>query len=458
MDHPRLYWNIHCTPGTDWVRFTPVEVPRDRVWTSKDDARYLSPWIGLPGGQHTLGLARNWHFASVILWIGNGAVFYILLFATGQWRRIVPTSWHVVPDAWAVFVHYATLHMPPEPDTFYAYNPLQQLAYFGAVFVLAPLSIATGPSMSPALVNRFRRSARIRGNRQIGRSVHFIVMCAWLTFIAVHVILVAVTGLARNMGHIVLGADDGRLLGLVLGGVGIAAVLVALVMANWLSRRRPRAVQHATAGIIDPLLALTLDRFAPKAEYRKEDISPFFWPNGTMPVTRAWKALAADRFRDYRLTIDGLVDEPVSLSLEDIRGLGKETHITLHHCIQGWSGIAAWGGLPVRELLTLVRPKPQVRAVVFYSFASGDQGVPYYESLPLQTVLHPQTLLAYEMNFAPLPELHGAPLRLRIENQLGFKMVKWICRLELVEDVRPICIGEGGYHEDNEFFNTMAGI
>ena len=66
MDHPRLYWNVHCTPGTEWIRFTPIEVPRDRVWTAKDDARYISPWIGLPGGKHTLGIARHWHFASVV--------------------------------------------------------------------------------------------------------------------------------------------------------------------------------------------------------------------------------------------------------------------------------------------------------------------------------------------------------------------------------------------------------
>ena len=129
MDHPRLYWNVHCTPGTEWLRFTPVEVPTDRVWTAKDDARYLSPWIGLPGYRHThrhgpalalpqravLGRQRRWSSS-------------VLLFGTGQWRRLVPTSWRVVPDAWAVFVHYATFHLPPEPDGFYRYNALQQLA------------------------------------------------------------------------------------------------------------------------------------------------------------------------------------------------------------------------------------------------------------------------------------------------------------------------------------------
>ena len=138
MDHPRLYWNVHCTPGTEWLRLTPVEVPRDGVWTSKDDSRHLAPWIGLPGYRHSVGMARHWHFLSVLFWVGNGLAFVTLLLASGQWRRLAPTSWRIVPDAWAVFVHYATFHLPLEPNGFYGYNSLQQLAYFGVVFLLAP--------------------------------------------------------------------------------------------------------------------------------------------------------------------------------------------------------------------------------------------------------------------------------------------------------------------------------
>jgi thiosulfate reductase cytochrome b subunit len=138
LDHPRLYWNVHCTPDSEWLRLSPIRVPTDRVWTAKDDARYISPWLALPGGRHTVGIARHWHFLVALLWVANGLVFVTLLLATGQWRRIVPHSWHVIPEAAAVFVHYATLHMPPEPDGFYQYNSLQQLAYFGVVFLLPP--------------------------------------------------------------------------------------------------------------------------------------------------------------------------------------------------------------------------------------------------------------------------------------------------------------------------------
>jgi DMSO/TMAO reductase YedYZ molybdopterin-dependent catalytic subunit/thiosulfate reductase cytochrome b subunit len=458
MDHPRLYWNVHCTPGTEWLRLTPVEVPRDRVWTAKDDARPLSPWLGLPGGRHTVGMARHWHFLSALFWVANGAAYVALLFGTGQWRRLVPDSWRVVPDAWAYFVHYATLHMPPEPDAFARYNPIQQLSYFAVVFVVAPLAILTGPSMSPALTNRFKWYPRLPGNRQVGRSLHFLNMCAFVLFLAVHVSLVVLTGFARNMNHIVLGTDGGGPLGACLGAVGIVGVAAACALANWLAWRRPRLVQHAARAIVSPLMRYFLDRPRPVAEFRREDASPFFWVNGKVPTCAEWEALAAGGFRDYRLRVSGLVENPVELSLDDLRALGCKAQVTLHHCIQGWSGIAEWGGVPLAELVKLVRPKPGARAVVFYSFGEGGEGGQFYDSLPLETATHPQTLLASEMNGEPLSRLHGAPLRLRVENQLGFKMVKWIQSIEFVETVATVYGGEGGYNEDHEFFGELANI
>lgn len=457
VDHPRLYWNLHCTPSTEWFRFTPVKVPKDRVWTAKDDSRYLSPWIGLPGYRHTIGMARHWHFLSVLFWLINGLAYVILLFSSDQWKRLVPTTWRVVPDAWAVFVHYATFHLPPELG-FYRYNALQQLTYFAIVFVLAPLAILTGPSMSPALTNRFKWYPKLPGNRQIGRSLHFLVMCAFVVFIVAHVTMVSVTGLLRNMNHIVVGTDDTRELGLLLGLLGIAVVVVANVFANRSAWRRPRAIQHFAKAVVTPVMGLLLDHAAPCAEFNSEDISPFLWPNGKMPTCDEWKKLAAGHFNDYRLKISGLVENPVELSLEDLRGMGIKRQTTLHHCIQGWSGIAEWGGLPMANLIRLVRPKPNARAAVFYSFGEGLEGGRYYDSHSITNLLHPQSLLAYEMNFKPLGELHGAPLRLRVENQLGFKMVKWIQSIEFVENMESIGRGEGGYNEDEEYFGELANI
>jgi thiosulfate reductase cytochrome b subunit len=374
MDHPRLYWNVHCTPGTEWLRLTPVEVPRDRVWTAKDDARYLTPWIGLPGYRHTIGMARHWHFASALFWIVNGLIYVTLLFGTGQWRRLVPASWNIIPEAWAVFVHYATFHMPPEPDAFHHYNALQQLGYFGVVFILAPLAIFTGPSMSPALTNRFRWYPKLPGNRQIGRSLHFFIMCAFVGFVIIHVTMVLLTGLVRNMNHIVLGTDEDGINGLYVGLLGLVILLLFNALANWLAWRHPRFIQHLAKLIVTPVMAGLLDRAAPHAQFRREDISPFFWANGKLPTCEEWKKLAADNFKDYRLRVYGLVENPVELSLADLRALGTSQQITLHHCIQGWSGIAEWGGLPLAELLRLVRPKPEARAVAFYSYGEGGEG------------------------------------------------------------------------------------
>jgi thiosulfate reductase cytochrome b subunit len=464
MDHPRLYWNVHCTPGTEWLRLTPVTVPEHRLWTAKDDSRYLSPWIGLPGYRHTVGMARHWHFFSVLFWLGNGAIFVMLLFATDQWKRLVPTSWNIVPDAWAIFVYYATFHLPPEPNGFYHYNALQQLTYFGVVFMLAPTAMLTGLSMSPALTNRFQWYPKLPGNRQIGRSLHFLIMCAFVIFLAGHVAMVAMTGLVRNMNHIVIGTDEGGMSGLYLGLLALGVVVAINALANWLAWRRPRMVQHVAKVIVTPVMRFLLDHAAPVAEFSRESISPFLWTNGKLPTSDEWKELAVDNFRDYRLRVYGLVENPVELSLDDLQALVKKEQITLHHCIQGWSGIAQWGGLPLAELIRMVRPKPNAKTVVFYSFGEGvalhgdSVGIPYYDNVSIENALNPQTLLAYEMNYEPLNDLHGAPLRLRVENQLGFKMVKWIRAIEFVGDTRSLGQGEGGFAEDYEYFGELANI
>ena len=191
MDHPRLYFNNDCTPGSEWIRFTPLKVPVDRVWTAKDDARYISPLLALPGYRHTVGVARSWHFIDVYGFVITGLVFVTLLFTTGQWQRLVPTSWIVLSQAWSTFVLYANFHLPPEPNGFYGYNALQQLAYFAIVFICGPLSILTGMAMSPAFLNRFPPFSRPFGGRQGARSIHFLLLLSYVAFLIVHVTLVA---------------------------------------------------------------------------------------------------------------------------------------------------------------------------------------------------------------------------------------------------------------------------
>jgi len=458
MDHPRLYLNDHSTPGTEWIRFTPLTVPKDRVWTAKEDARYISPMVATPGYRHTVGIARSWHFITVYGFVLTGIFFVAGLLTSDQWRRLVPTSLPVFADAWNTFVLYANFHFPPEPNGFYGYNALQQLAYFATIFVMAPLAILTGAAMSPALVNRFPGYVRIFGGRQAARSIHFLVLVGFIGFVIVHVALVAATGFLRNMNHIVLGTDDQSSAGMVLGFIGIAAVLLSWIVAHYVSWYFPRGLQHAQKAITQPVMLVTLDRLIPSEHYTQDQISPRFWPNGKMPDCEDWKRLAAQNFDTYKLKVTGLVENPAELSLADLRALGQEESITMHHCIQGWSGIAHWGGVSMRKLIEHVRPLPYAKVVAFYSFGDSLFGGAYYDTQGIYNALKPECLLAFEMNGAPLTAVYGAPLRLRVENQLGYKMVKWIERIEFVESEKLLGKGEGGSNEDDEYFDLLPNI
>jgi DMSO/TMAO reductase YedYZ molybdopterin-dependent catalytic subunit len=143
-------------------------------------------------------------------------------------------------------------------------------------------------------------------------------------------------------------------------------------------------------------------------------------------------------FSSFRLKVGGLVEHPVELSLADLAKMGSVEDITMHHCIQGWSGIAKWGGLPMKTLVELVKPKPNAKVVAFFSFGGSMFGDLYYDTQSLQNVLKAECMLASEMNDGPLTEQYDAPLRLRVENQLGFKMIKWIERIEFIESEKTL--------------------
>jgi methionine sulfoxide reductase catalytic subunit len=458
-DHPRLYTKVHCTPGHEWLRFRGP-VPRDRVWTAKEDTITLSPLVGLPGGRHTIGVARHWHFSFDILFIATGIVYMVFLFSTPWLHRLVPTHTAIVPGAASCAVTYLSLHFPRGASGYLRYDALQQLTYFAVIFVLAPLAILTGLAMSPALDNRFRWYPRLFGNRQVARSIHFLVMVAFVTFFIGHMALVALTGFARNLNDITLGTNSDNLDGFAIWTAVIALVITFNVWAVRFSWTHTRVLQRVSNLTVGRLMDLLFDHSAPRVEYRRDEISPYFWPNhARMPDSPEWCALRDGDFRAYRLKVHGLVENPVELSLGQIEAMHKQEQITLHHCIQGWSGIAAWGGLPVSALIELVRPAPEVEWVMFYSFAAGGEGGGrYYDSHSIHDLRHPQSLLAYEMNGERLPILHGRPLRLRVENQLGFKHVKWISEIEFVHHFRERYAGQGGYNEDHEFFGYRDEI
>lgn len=453
-DHPRLYWKRDSTPGTEWFRFQS-DVPKDRVWTAKDDAVTLPTWLGIPGLRHTLGLARWWHFSVNLLWLLNGIAFYALIFATDQWQRIVPTTWEVFPNALSTAIQYASLDFPAEQG-WTRYNSLQQLTYFVTVFIAAPVSIVTGLLQGPAISNRLGWIGKVI-NRQVARSIHFVSFIWFVAFILIHGALVLITGLRANANRMFAGLNDGSWAGFWLFLIAMTILAICWLRASPFTLNNARLVQKTGRFMVGWLKGLA-EWFDPRSQLTEKDISPHFWPNGTMPSSHEYDALVAGNFEGYRLRIDGLVDNPKTLSLAELKVMPRQDQITTHFCIQGWSGVAKWGGVPMRNILELVQPKPEARYAVFYSLADGGDGGRYYDVHKLSNMRHELTILAYEMNGQPLPVLHGAPLRLRCENELGFKMVKWIEAIEFVEDFKDLGAGQGGYNEDHEFFGYRMPI
>ena len=199
-------------------------------------------------------------------------------------------------------------------------------------------------------------------------------------------------------------------------------------------------------------------------EYAEADISPSFKPNGSIdPQDEAYRALARDAFANFRLGVEGLVERPGAYGLAELRAMPSRTQITRHDCVEGWSCIGKWSGVRLAHLLDTVGVKPEARYVVFHCADTpdepsfGDEPAHFYGSIDLAAARHEQTILAYDLNGAPLAVEHGAPLRLRVERQLGYKMSKYAMRLELVDSFAQIGDGRGGYWEDNGY-NWYAGI
>ncbi len=453
-DHPRLYWKRDCTPGTDWFRFQRP-VPTGRIWTAKDDAVTLPKWLGIPGLRHSIGLARWWHFSVNLLWTLNGIAFYALIFSTGQWLRLIPVTWEVFPNALSTAIQYASLNFPVD-HSWTRYNALQQLSYFITVFIAAPVSIATGLLQSPAISNRLGWTGRVL-NRQVARSIHFISFSWFVLFILAHGVMVFVTSLRANTNHMFAGVESSSWPGLLPFLLAMGVIAIAWAVASPATIRHARLVQRTGKFMVGWIKGLA-EWWDPRSQLSEKDISPYFWPNGTMPHSAEFDALVAGQFEHYRLRVDGLVENARDFSLADLRAMPKQEQITTHFCIQGWSGVAKWGGVPMRHILDLVKPTTEARYAVFYSLADGGDGGRYYDVHKMHNMRHDLTILAYEMNGQPVSVLHGAPLRLRCENELGFKMVKWIAAIEFVRDFADLGSGEGGYNEDHEFYGYRMPI
>jgi len=197
-------------------------------------------------------------------------------------------------------------------------------------------------------------------------------------------------------------------------------------------------------------------------EFSEADISPSFRVNGSSsPDSDEYLELSEGNFVNWRLKVDGLVDKPQDFSLADLKALASRTQITRHDCVEGWSAIGKWTGVPLATVLKTVGIRPTARYAIFHCAdeleKTLDGSGQYYESIDLIDAFHPQTILAYQMNGKDLSIGHGAPLRLRVERQLGYKQAKYIMRVELVDSFAGFWGGNGGYWEDRGY-EWYAGI
>ncbi|MEO6761817.1 MAG: molybdopterin-dependent oxidoreductase [Candidatus Saccharimonadales bacterium] len=458
-DHPFLYWTDHTRRDNYWLKFGKKEIPNDQIYQAHDEAEKIGHWA-LPGGEHhDFGNARNWHFTAAIIWIATGAVYWGYMFTTGAWRRLLPTSWAVFPDAWHDMLNYLAFQRPPI-SAFHPYDPLQQLTYAAVAFLLPTLMILTAAAMSPALMNRFPKYLLLfNGRRQVARSLHFIGMVLFSVFIIIHVLMVALVYFYRNVQLITFGHTGVNFAtALTVFMAGLLVVLVFHVVITYFTVNHRIRTRQILVSILNPVIHATFGWMKPRNTYKKEDISSFFRINGLPPETEEFYKLRDNNFKDYRLKVTGLVENELSLSLEDLKKMPKQEQITKHICIQGWSAVGEWGGPHMKEILKLAKPSKDAKYIVFHAYDLYPGGKPFYEALRISDMDDKYSILAYEMNWKPLPLEHGAPLRLRVERKLGYKMVKYINYIEFVNDYKQIYGGRGGYREDVILFDNEASI
>lgn len=462
---PKLYWNDDCPPGREWLRFSRKTFSADsrKPWSSLDEEESWSPVIALPGRKN-LGIGRHWHFMTVQFWILTGAVYVAMVFATGYWYYLIPTHWSIIPNSIKAVGTYLHFQLP-EKIPGQPFEPAQKLSYFFVIFILAPLQIATGAAMSPAVIGRFPWYAKIFGGKQGARSLHFLGLCGFAAFTAVHTFMVIVNGLPSEFAKIVLADPSGnRTLAVTIGLLGIFFLLLFHVIITWFSLRYRRFTQRFLGRVVDPFERVLSRAFRSRQHFSRADISPYHRVNGYPPTSEEYERLASGGFHEFRLPVGGLVDAPALLSLADLRNFGIQTQITKHNCIQGWTAVAEWSGVPLARLIELVKPRPEADTMVFYAF--DDKGVTegegrwgyFYGTIPIWMATKPQAILVLEMNGGLLPIEHGAPLRLRIETQLGFKMVKWVKGIEFTHGYQQVGMGQGGWREDQQYYANAAGI
>jgi DMSO/TMAO reductase YedYZ molybdopterin-dependent catalytic subunit/thiosulfate reductase cytochrome b subunit len=435
------------------------------------DARAFPAWATLPSGQW-LALGRRWHFFFAWIFVANGAAYAAAALRGGHFARdLLPSAADLRHVGVSIRDHLRLRF--PEGDAARQYNVVQKLTYLLVLFVLAPLLVGAGLAMSPRLDAGWPWLLHLFGGRQSARTIHFVCAFAFLGFAFIHIAMVLVSGVRNNLRSMITGWYDsegamvtdfhlGRRRFLARASGSVAALSLGgcdrISTAGWFTRALEGA-ERITSGV--QRIVTSAHALAP--EYGEADLSPDFRSNGTQnPDDDGYQALAGNAFADWRLEVGGRVERPRHFSLAELRALPPRTQITRHDCVEGWSCIAKWKGVRLSALLDAVGPQQEARYVMFFCADPMKQTLDgsdsrYYESIDIEGAYHAQTILADDMNDSPLPIRHGAPLRLRDERQLGYKMAKYIMRIELVDSFAPIRGGRGGYWEDRGY-EWYAGI
>ena len=395
---------------------------------------------------HRVNLGAGWprslHFLAAWVVVATGAAYVCAGAITGHFRRRLLAA-----------------GARPSP-----YNARQRLAYLAIVFGLFPVMIWTGLAMSPALTSAFPFLITLAGGHQSARTVHLVGTGALLLFVAGHVVAVWRAGFRQRVGAMIVDSghpDDvrdvvalpgrRRLLG---AGVGVVAMGVPFAVAGL---KRTGLIPPDAAGLLGVGEVLTYATHRGIAagslarEFRRSDISAVTPINGPPPATAGYQRLASGNFTDWRLAVDGLVARPVEFTLDELKRWPSKTQITHLACEEGWSYVAEWTGVRLASFLTDVGLSAQARYVVFFGLDNS------WNSLDLADAMHDQTLLAYGMNGRDLAPGHGAPLRLHIPRQLGYKQTKYLARISVVASLDHVRNGLGALAPESGY-SWYAGI
>lgn len=462
---PRLWWRSDCAPGTEWLKFTKRELPKEEgVYTSLMDEKSMSPLLALPGREN-IGLGRHWHGLSVMLWVLNGFVYVVLLFATGLWRRIVPTSWDIIPEAWNSLLTYLSFKTP-DLALFDPYDALQQLAYFAVVFLIAPFMMVTGAAMSPALREKFPRFFKFIGGHQKARSLHFIGMVMMYMFIIIHVFLVFFVHREHNMVHMVFGdvTPERYAQAFTTMVITIGVVIIFWIsLSYWTLADRARAHRFVVA-FTEIGRKIFLNWLRPSAAtqkvYTERDISEFHWTNGLPPTEEEspeWTAFRNNDFKDYAIEVaDDVNGVSKTITLDDLRALPQHSFIATHTCMQGWSATSRWAGPLMKDVLALLGERPAgAHYVMVESYGLAQKMYdnrprePFYACFDIDTAMEDHSILAISRNDHPVDIHLGAPVRARVESNHGYKAVKWVSKIAWIADYKEIGDGRGGTREDS---------